>query len=51
VAFWQGLWTLLWFGGLALFTVISALVIVHGARDLKLMLQGLRSEGDSHPEE
>ena len=51
MAFWQGLWTLLWFGGLALFTVISALVIVHGARDLKLLLQGLRAEGRSHRDE
>ena len=32
--FWQWLWTALWFGGLAIFTILTAVITVQGARDL-----------------
>lgn len=41
---WKTLWSLLWFGGLALFTVLSIIITVQGARDLKALLRGLRDE-------
>jgi hypothetical protein len=42
VQFWTWLWTIVWFGGLAIFVVISALVTIHGARDLKWLLEKVR---------
>jgi hypothetical protein len=41
---WKILWTLVWFGGLALFAVLSVIITVQGARDLKALLRGLRDE-------
>jgi hypothetical protein len=40
--FWVGLWTVLWFFGLAVFSVLSVLVTVCGARDLTALLGALR---------
>jgi hypothetical protein len=45
--FWRTLWTVLWFGGLALFAVLSVIITVQGARDLKALLRGLRDESSS----
>jgi hypothetical protein len=42
--FWEWLWTLLWFGGLAIFSALSVVITVQGARDLRALLQGLRAE-------
>jgi hypothetical protein len=50
MAFWQWLWTLLWFGGVALFALLSVIIIVRGAGDLRALLQGLR-EGPPGPPE
>jgi hypothetical protein len=41
---WKTLWTLVWFGGLALFAVLSVIITVQGARDLKALLRALRDE-------
>jgi len=43
VAFGQGLWTFLWFGGLALFAVLATIVIVRGGADLAALLRALRA--------
>ena len=42
MAYWTWLWTVVWFAGLAIFAVISAIVTVHGARDLKALLDKMR---------
>ncbi len=42
--FWKDLWTVLWFGGLAVFSVLTVIITVQGARDLRALLQGLRDE-------
>jgi len=42
--FWQWLWTLLWFGGLGIFTVLAALITVRGALDLRVLLRALQAE-------
>lgn len=42
--FWEGLWTLLWFGGLGLFTVLAVVITVQGGRDLQALLHGLHGE-------
>jgi hypothetical protein len=49
MAFWQWLWTLVWFGGLALFAVLAVIITVQGARDLKALLRGLREERTDEP--
>jgi hypothetical protein len=46
MAFWQWLWTLVWFVGLALFAVLAVIITVQGARDLKALLRGLRESRD-----
>lgn len=40
--FWISLWTLVWFGSLAVFSVLSLLVIVFGFRDLVDLFRTLR---------
>jgi hypothetical protein len=47
--FWQWLWTALWFGGLAVFTVLSVVIAIQGGRDLLALLHALRSEADAAP--
>jgi hypothetical protein len=42
--FWLWLWTLLWFGGLAIFTFLAAVLTVQGARDLRTLLRALHAE-------
>lgn len=39
--FWKGLWTIVWFGGVGIFIVLTGLVIVHGWRDIRSMLRAL----------
>ena len=46
---WKWFWTLLWFGGLALFAVLSVIITIQGARDLKALLQWIRQEGPHRP--
>ena len=45
---WKWLWTLLWFAGLALFAILSAIITLEGGRDLRALLHGIRSEGEVH---
>jgi hypothetical protein len=47
---WKILWTVVWFGGLALFAVLSVIITVQGARDLKALLRGLRDESSRSPD-
>jgi len=44
-ASWETLWTVLWLVGLAIFTVLAAVVTVGGAKDLVSLLQNLSSGG------
>jgi hypothetical protein len=44
VQFWVWLWTLLWFGGGAVFAVLAVVITIRGGQDLQALLQGLRSE-------
>ena len=47
MAFWTWLWTVVWFGGLAIFVVVSVLVTVHGARDMRALLEKVRRGHDA----
>jgi hypothetical protein len=49
MAFWEWLWTVLWFGGLGLFAVLSVVITVQGARDLRVLLRGLRDDRRDRP--
>ncbi|MGD9519716.1 MAG: hypothetical protein AB7W28_09375 [Armatimonadota bacterium] len=40
--FWIQLWSLVWFGGLAIFSVLAVLVTVFGGADLIALLASLR---------
>jgi hypothetical protein len=42
--FWQWFWTLLWFGGLGIFTVLALVITVRGGFDLRTLLRTLQSE-------
>ena len=42
--FWQWLWTLLWFGGLAVFSLLTVIITILGGRDLQALLRGLLAE-------
>ena len=42
--FWKTLWSLLWFGGLALFALLSVIITAQGARDLTALLRALRND-------
>ncbi len=42
--FWKILWTLVWFAGMGIFAILSVIITVQGAKDLKALLQGLRVE-------
>jgi hypothetical protein len=44
MAFWMGLWSVVWFGGLSLFALLAAIIVVQGWRDLQSLLRGLRDE-------
>ena len=45
--FWQTLWSVVWFGGLALFAMLSVIITVQGAKDLKALLQGLQEDSEA----
>jgi hypothetical protein len=49
MTFWTWLWTLLWFGGLALFAALSVIITIRGARDLKALLDRIRAEKPDRP--
>jgi hypothetical protein len=38
---WTWIWTLMWFGGLTVFSVLSVLVIIFGGYDLAALLRSL----------
>jgi hypothetical protein len=42
--FWKTLWSLVWFGGVGIFALLSVIITVQGAKDLKALLQGLHLE-------
>ncbi len=48
--FWKALWSLVWFAGMGIFAVLSVIITVQGAKDLKALLQGLRDETSKPPE-
>jgi hypothetical protein len=41
--FWVNLWTAVWFVGLSVFSILSALVIIFGGRDVTALLGALRA--------
>lgn len=43
IDFWMSLWSLTWFASLAVFTVLSVLVIVFGGYDLTALLKSLHT--------
>jgi hypothetical protein len=47
MVFWQWLWTILWFGGLGIFSVLAVVITVRAGRDLLALLMGLRNEADA----
>jgi hypothetical protein len=49
--FWKTLWTLVWFAGMGIFAVLSVIITVQGAKDLKALLQGLRVENSEPPKQ
>lgn len=44
MTFWSSLWTLTWFAGLAIFTILSALVLVFGAHDILALFRSLKDK-------
>ncbi len=42
MAFWEWLWTLLWFGGLALYAILATVIALRGGQDLRALLHDLR---------
>jgi hypothetical protein len=49
---WTGIWTLLWFAGLGIFSILSVLVIFFGGHDLAALLMSLRRRhGEAAAEE
>ncbi len=51
MSFWVSLWTVVWFGGLAVFSYLTVLVTVNGYRDLRSLMQTLaqRHAGSEPP--
>lgn len=48
---WVLLWTVLWFGGLALFTLLAVLVTVNGGKDMVALLRTLNGRHAGQPAE
>jgi hypothetical protein len=45
---WMSLWTVVWFFGLVVFSLLSVLIIIFGGFDLMALLKSLRKRhGDS----
>ena len=40
---WQGLWTIVWFGGLGVFVLASIVVTIRGGLDLRSLMRDLRN--------
>ncbi len=49
--FWVGLWTVLWFGGLGVFSILTVLVVIFGGRDLAALLASLSKRHGERQEE
>jgi hypothetical protein len=49
--FWKILWSLLWFGGVGIFALLSIIIIVQGAKDLKALLHGLHVEASEQKDD
>lgn len=44
--FWEGLWVAVWYGGLAVFSVLSVMVTIYGAKDMVSLLRSLARRGE-----
>lgn len=44
MGFWQSLWTAVWFGGLAVFAILSVIVVFEGGKELRALLQRVEEE-------
>ena len=42
---WQSLWQVVWYGGLAVFSVLTVMVIAYGAKDLVSLFRSLAGAG------
>lgn len=40
--FWMSLWSIIWFVSLAIFSVLTVMVIIFGGHDLHALLSALR---------
>lgn len=41
---WELLWTVLWYGGLGLFAILSVIITIRGWKDLRHLLSSVRGE-------
>jgi len=46
--FWMSVWTFVWYVSLAIFSVLSVLVIIFGGHDLAALLASLRRRHEEH---
>lgn len=46
--FWMSLWTFIWYVSLAIFSVLTILVIIFGGHDLAALLGSLRKRHEEH---
>ncbi len=44
MTFWRILWSVIWFGGLGVFTVLSLMIMVYGYRDLVDLFKTLKKQ-------
>lgn len=47
--FWQTLWTIVWFGGLAIFAALATVISIGGARDLAYLLRASANDANEEP--
>ena len=47
--FWIALWTVIWFSSLVVFSLLSVLIIIFGARDLVALLANLKARHGEIP--
>ncbi len=49
VEFWKSLWSVTWFAGVAIFTVLSVMITIYGAKDLTYLLRSLNRQHEAPP--
>jgi|GEM_PF-6341756 len=42
--FWRILWSVIWFGGIGVFTALSLLILIYGYRDLVDLFKTLKKQ-------